>query len=135
MRRGLAILVAALVPLLAVGTGQAAEPKRFATVAEIEFATYIGGGAATRFIGDVHSQKPRCEKRRELTLIYRLPDGGDDAVASTTTDRTGDWALTLSPSDTPDGEYVVKVARRKIKKAAKKIVCKGATSQEAVLAD
>jgi hypothetical protein len=130
-RTALIVLATTLVLGLAVGTTQAAKAKKVATDVEIELGTHTGMGTV-RFLGDVHSQKPKCEKGRQVTIVYRGPAPGFGAVETTTTDHTGDWEVTPSTLDAPDGAYTAEASR---KKAKKKIVCKAATSNEVVVAD
>lgn len=129
-RPTLTVLAAALVLALAAGTTQAAKAKKVETQVEIELARYTGMGTAL-FLGDVHSRKSKCERAREVTLVHMTVG----AAAATRTDGTGDWELTPSMSEAPEGFYTAEVARKKIKKGDKKIVCKAATSNEVALAD
>jgi hypothetical protein len=133
-RRALILLATTLVLGLAVGTTQAAKTKKVVTDAEIELGRHTGMGTVL-FLGDVHSPKPKCEKSREVTLVYQGPVPGFGAIETTTTDRTGDWELTPSTLDAPDGSYAAEVSRKRIKKGEKRLVCKAATSNEVVLAD
>jgi hypothetical protein len=128
-RPTLTVLATALVLALAAGTTQAAKAKKVETQVEIELARYTGNTAL--FLGDVHSRKSKCERAREVTLVH----GTAGAVATTRTDGTGDWELTPSSSEAPEGFYTAEVARKKIKKGEKKIICKAATSNEVALAD
>jgi hypothetical protein len=133
-RTALILLATGLVLGLAVGTTQAAKAKKVATKVEIELGINTGMGTV-RFLGDVHSQKSKCEKGRQVAIVYRGPEPGFGVVATTTTDRTGDWELTPSQVDAPDGPYTAEASRKKIKKGEKKVVCKAATSNEVVIAD
>jgi hypothetical protein len=128
MRRAPTLGLAIVLTLgLAVSASQAAKPKKVATEAEIEFVDAEPSG--TTFKGDISSRKPKCEKGRDVTVIYTgsFP-GVDDPVGTATTDRTGDWILSRPNTGLAVGTYVIDVDRRKIKMGDKQIICKATTS-------
>jgi hypothetical protein len=130
VKRPVTVTLASLLALaFAPGPAQAAS-KKISTEAEIEFATYTAFSTA-EFLGDVHSRRSKCERGRKVTLIHAT----NGAVASTRTDRTGDWELTLPLASANEGEHVIKVSRKRIKRGGKVLVCKPAISDEVVLAD
>jgi hypothetical protein len=120
----LAILLAAA---LAAAGSHAAEKKKLATQIEIE--NYELNGEVT-FIGDVHSKKNKCERRRSVTIRHVGSVGPDidETLGTVTTDQTGDYVLEHEFDGIDSGPYVADVERKKIKKGDKKLVCKAATS-------
>ena len=86
---------------------------------------YAKGG----FEGKVSSEKPRCEKRRTVTLVQRTTTGSAN-VGDALTDATGAWQITPSATVAP-GTYYVKVAKRVIRKNTKhRHICKRAVSKD-----
>jgi hypothetical protein len=120
---------------LAVSASQAAKTKKVASLIEIEGTEFVfkGTGSAT-FFGDVHSEKNKCERGREVTLRNTEPPPGVPEVQGTVnTDHTGDWELEVPLDDLSGGPYVAEVARKKIKRDDWKLVCKAAASGPLVL--
>ena len=108
---------------IATGVSQAAKTK-FASEVEIS-GLYIPPASSLHMVGDVHSRKPKCERKRDVTVFF--DDGsGRETLASATTDRTGDWDIL--PGPLADGDYVAEVDSKKITKRNKKIVCKADSS-------
>jgi hypothetical protein len=108
---------------LAVPASQAAKAKKIAS--EVEISGLSIPGSTVLMVGDVHSRKPKCERKRDVTVFF--DDGsGRETLASTTTDRTGDWEIVPGPF--ADGDYVAEVDSKKITKGDKKIVCKADAS-------
>jgi hypothetical protein len=128
-------LATALIFGLGIGVTQAAKAKKLATKIEIEGFEFPGG-PVLRFFGDVHSPKNKCERNREVTLRNTgPPKGSSEEVGTVTTDHTGDWEVDVGFEDLTAGPYIANVARKKIKKGDKKIVCKAATSEPFELED
>jgi hypothetical protein len=117
----------ALVAGLAVAGIADAKAKKVISEVEIDAFSVQPPDFDFFFVGDVHSNKPKCEKGRTVNVSYVGPAPPFD-IGTTTTDRTGDWEL--HPELTGQGDYVAVVDRKKIKKGEKKIVCKAATSPE-----
>jgi hypothetical protein len=116
----------AIVLTLALGAtaSQAAKAKKIASEVEIS-GLYIPPASSLYMVGDVHSRKPKCERKRDVTVFF--DDGsGRETLASATTDRTGDWEIVPGPLS--DGDYIAEVASKKITKGNKKIVCKADSS-------
>lgn len=85
---------------------------------------YATGG----FEGKVSSDKPRCEKRRTVTLLQRTATGSTD-LGTVLTDANGAWQI--SPSAVAPGTYYAKVAKRVIRKNTKhRHICKRAVSKD-----
>ena len=76
-------------------------------------------------MGNVYAKKPKCVRNREVTLFY-TEGGVHQSVGATTTDNTGDWALRPEPEEL--GAYRPEVAKKKVGKGDKKLVCKAAIS-------
>jgi hypothetical protein len=122
-RTALTLLLAALTVALVAGAAQAAKPKKLGSLIEIELTEFgFKGSGSAEFFGDVHSSKNKCERNREVTVR-----NAEEQLGTVRTDRTGDWELALPMPPGPD-PYVAEVARRKIKKGEKTIVCKAAES-------
>jgi hypothetical protein len=116
-----------------VTASQAAKTKKVATEGEVEGFRYPGG--ELEFYGDVHSRKSKCEKGREVTLLYHGPQPVDDPVVGTdVTDGTGDWEV-RSPEFALEGNYAVEVARKKVGRGDKKLVCKATVSPDTLIED
>jgi hypothetical protein len=129
MRRGGIIC---LVTVLAFGVGVGAAPgaksKKAKTEAEVEgFRTFPGN--QSEFFGDVHSKKSKCEKRREVTLVYTGPGPDTGPVFDVAeTDGTGDWVVDVDSFAIDSGDYVVEIARKRVGAGKKKLTCKATTS-------
>lgn len=81
------------------------------------------------FGGNVSSEKPRCEKKRTVTLVQRTATGPTNA-GTTVTDASGAWKIAPSAS-VPPGSYYAKVAKRVIRKNTKhRHICKRAVSKD-----
>jgi hypothetical protein len=131
-RAGILGLAVVLLLGLAAVT-EARKAKKVTTEAEVEgFRSFP---SEIEFFGDVHSRKSKCEKNREVTLVYRGPIKLTDPVIGTdTTDETGDWEYRTNQV-LPEGDYAVEVDRKKTGKPGKKVVCKAATSPDKLLTD
>jgi hypothetical protein len=108
----------------------AAHPKakRVTTEAELEgFRTTTPG--EYEFFGDVHSLKTKCERGRDVTLVFTGTPGVIDPVGTDTTDRTGDWEID-AVAVVPSGPYLVEVERKRVRRAGKRLVCKQTVSEE-----
>jgi hypothetical protein len=127
-RAGILGLAIALTLGLGAGASQAAKPKKVKTEPEIEgFRTFPGN--QSEFFGDVHSKKSKCEKRREVTLVYTGPGPGTGPVFDVTeTDGTGDWVVDPAPFAVQQGDYIVEIARKRVGAGDKRLTCKAATS-------
>jgi hypothetical protein len=117
----------ALVAVLAAAGIADAKAKKVVSEVEIDAFSVQPPDFDFFFVGDVHSNKPKCEKSRTVTVSYVGPNPGFE-VGTTTTDKTGDWAL--HPELTDQGYYAAAVERKKIKKGDKKLVCKTDVSPE-----
>jgi hypothetical protein len=129
-RAGILGLAIVLTLGLAVSASQAAKPKKIKTEAEVEGIRNVDVGGMITFFGDVHSLRSKCEKRRDVTVVYNGPEPDPHFVGTATTDETGDWELTRDISGLSEGNYAVEVARKKFKKGDKKLVCKATTSPD-----
>jgi hypothetical protein len=122
-RAGILGLAVALSFGLAAGPAHA-KAKKVDSVVEIDGwgppATY------DRFVGDVHSRKPKCERNRAVTMYYEEP-GADLVVGAGVTDETGDWTIQPVFAGEDDPYYVI-VDRKKVGTGKKKLVCKEDTS-------
>jgi hypothetical protein len=124
---GLAI---ALTLGLAVSASQAAKPKKAKTEAEVEGLRFFPGGLSEAF-GDVHSKKSKCEKGREVRLVFVGPKPiGDPLIGTAKSDRTGDWVVDTTGLTLQPGPYVAEVERKRVGSGGKKLTCKGTTSPE-----
>jgi hypothetical protein len=134
MRRVRISLVVALTGLvLIVPATEAAKTKRHASEVEIAGAHYGHQEPFGNYIaGDVHSKKPKCERNREVSL-YLTPSGeGRQRIGTVTTDRTGDWELATDEAFSNDA-FDATVARKKIQRPGKDIVCKADESPSLVI--
>jgi hypothetical protein len=122
----LACMIALVAGLAAAGIADA-KAKKVVSEVEIDAYNVQPPDFTFFFVGDVHSNKPKCEKSRTVTVSYVGPNPGYE-LGTTITDHTGDWAL--HPEVTSQGYYVAEVERKKIKKGDKKLVCKAAISPE-----
>jgi len=122
-RAGILGLTIALIAGLAIAGPAMGKAKKIESEVEID-----GWGPPTtydKFVGDVHSRKPKCERNRTVTLYYEEP-GFTKNVGSDVTDETGDWSI--EPLVFGDDPYYVTVDRKKVGKGKKKLVCKEDTS-------
>jgi hypothetical protein len=126
-RAGVLGLAIVLTLGLAVSGSQAAKPKKVKTQAEIEGLRFFPGGGL-EFFGDVHSKKSKCEKGRRVTLY--APPPNSPVVGTDTTDATGDWVYDPGPAAIDSGNYVLEVARKRVGRGEKQLICKAATSPE-----
>jgi hypothetical protein len=136
-RAGILGLAIVLTLGLMAGTTQASskKAKKVATEAEVEGIRDAGVGGQITFYGDVHSRRSKCEKGRDVTVVYNGPFPGPHFVGTAKTDQTGDWELTRSISGLSEGDYAVEVDRKTIKKGDKKLVCKATTSPDKEIGD
>jgi hypothetical protein len=134
MRRAGAVgLTIMLTVGLAVGATHAAKPKKVKTEAEVEGVRFFPGGLS-EFFGDVHSKKNRCEKGREVRLVFVGPKPiGDPLIGTAKTDGTGDWVVDTSGFAIQQGPYVAEVERKRVGSGQKKLTCKGTTSPEKMI--
>ncbi|MDQ3102362.1 MAG: hypothetical protein M3Q53_00795 [Actinomycetota bacterium] len=85
--------------------------------------------ATGSFGGNVNSEKPRCEKKRTVTLVQRTATGSTN-VGTDLTDANGVWQISPSATVAP-GAYFAKVAKRVIRKNTKhRHICKRAVSKD-----
>jgi hypothetical protein len=136
MKRTGGLLLALLMTTgLALGTAQAAKPKKVKTEAEVEWYRFVDLGI--EIYGDVHSKKSKCEKGRNVTLVYNGPNGTPGTVIGTDkTDRKGDWEYVAEEGQPlPEGNYAAEVKRKRLHSGGREIVCKGTTSPNTALAD
>jgi poly(3-hydroxybutyrate) depolymerase len=124
-RAGLLCVAVALSLGLAAGTTHAAKAKKVASQVDIDGINQPPPDFHVTFVGNVYSKKAKCVRNREVTIYY-TEGGGHELVGTATTDATGDWQL--DPDSTPSGNYEAEVARKRVKKAGKKLVCKAAVS-------
>lgn len=84
--------------------------------------------ATGSFEGSVKSEKPRCEKKRTVTLVQRTATGSTN-VGTDLTDANGAWEI--STTTVAPGAYYAKVAKRVIRKNTKhRHICKRAVSKD-----
>jgi hypothetical protein len=128
MRRAITLTLGLLAIVgLAAPASHAAKAKR--VTSEVEISGWQYGSEAPfefRYVGDVHSKKPKCERAR-VVRIYETTGGTRDLVGTATTDRTGDWEL-LDPDPDGNSSFVAEVVRKKINRRGKDLVCKPAES-------
>jgi hypothetical protein len=124
---GLVLAVAAAAP------ATAAKSVRVASEVEVAGAHYGHQEPFSNFIaGDVHSKKPKCERNREVSVFFT--DGGNrELVDTASTDRTGDWEVETDDAFNPGLEWDAVVARKKISRPGKDIICKGDQSPPQVI--
>lgn len=81
------------------------------------------------FSGDVNSEKPRCERKRKVTLVQRTATGTTN-IGTDLTDADGAWQISQSGTTAP-GDYYAKVAKRVIRKNTKhRHICRRAVSKD-----
>jgi hypothetical protein len=126
-RAGAIGLALVLVLGFAAPSTQAAKPKKVASKVDIDGRDQQPPDFDTELVGNVYSKQPKCVRNREVT-IFR--EGDSEPVGTVTTDRTGDWRVTVDPNF---GSFEARVAKRKVRKRGQKIVCKKDTSPTFVL--
>jgi hypothetical protein len=110
---------------LAVGTTHAAKAKKVASEADFYGIDFPPPDQQLQFVGNVYAKKAKCVRNRSVTVFYT--EGGlHDPIATVTTDETGDWRF--HPDSSPVGTYVAEVAKKKVGKKGKKLVCKADAS-------
>lgn len=124
-RLGVLCLAVVLSLGLAAGTAHAAKAKKVVSEVDIDGWHQAPPEFLVTFVGNVYAKKAKCVRNRQVSIYY-TEGGVHEFVGTTTTDRTGDWRLT--PDSTPSGDYEAEVARKKVKKGGKKLVCKSAVS-------
>jgi hypothetical protein len=126
MKRAGTLLLAIVLSFgLAAGPAHAAKAKKVASEVDIDGVVQRAPNFFVTFVGNVYAKKPKCVRNRVVTIYYT--EGGDrEFVGTATTDATGDWEL--APDSTPGGDYEAEVAKRKVRKGGKKIVCKADVS-------
>ena len=122
-----AIFALAVVVALGLAVGvTTAKVKRVKVDSEVTLDDDRGAD----WTGHVLASKPKCTRRRHVSITYQSMDGpvskGDDM-----TDNNGGWAIDLKGGATP-GDYEIRADRRKIRKKrhgelVKKIICKADT--------
>jgi hypothetical protein len=120
-------LAAVLMLGIAAPSGQAAKSKKVASHVDIDGRDQQPPDFDTDLVGNVYSKQPKCVRNREVT-IFR--EGDSEPVGTVTTDRTGDWRVTVDPNF---GSFEARVAKKQVRKRGKKIVCKKDTSPTFVL--
>ena len=120
---GMAALLAASVGVVASAEGKT---TRVASVVDQDGYAYPEENTY-QFVGNVWSPKARCERRRKVTVYYEQP-GGTSVVDSDTTNRTGDWEVTVHLLG--DTAYYAKVGRKEITRDGNTIVCKADRSPD-----
>jgi hypothetical protein len=109
---GLAIVLAAGLPGLAGAGGGA--PK---IAAQLHMHGTGPDPTYDHWVGDVHSRKRKCERRRTVTVYYEGENVGSDV-----TDRYGHWAIPISvPGHDP---YFAVVSRKLVGQGANELICK-----------
>jgi hypothetical protein len=129
MMKRAGILGLAIVLTLGLGlpASQAAKTKKVAS--EVDIDGFRPGPPAFTFVGNVYAKKPKCVRNRTVT-VFRTEGGTHELVGTSTSDETGDWELADSAGS---GDYEVEVAKRKVKKGDKKLICKADVSPTYVL--
>ena len=118
---------------LAAAVGYGAQTKKVATQVEVEGWYFDDDDNDMVMVGDVHSRQRKCEKARRVTVLrydgpFQPPpaEGEGDEVDTVTTDRTGDWKLTIETNggDTPN--YVGATVTRKTvtTRSGQRLTCK-----------
>jgi hypothetical protein len=122
LKRAGVLVVALVLSLgLAAGTTHAAKAKKVASEVDIDGINQQPPGFEVTFVGNVYAKKVKCVRNRTVTIYY-TEGGVHELVGTATTDATGDWQL--DPDSSPSGNYEAEVARKKLKKRGKKLVCK-----------
>jgi hypothetical protein len=121
-RAGILGVAIVLVLGLAVGSSQAAKAKKVASSVDIDG---FANEPEFSFVGNVYAKKAKCVRNREVTVFF-TDEGAHDPVGTTTTDQTGDWVF---PAETLEiGDYEAEVAKKRVGKGEKKLVCKAGVS-------
>jgi hypothetical protein len=107
---------------LAAGTTHAAKAKKVASEVDMDG---IVQEPLLNFVGNVYAKEAKCVRNRTVT-IYHTEGGAHEFIGIATTDETGDWKL--EPEMTPAGDYEAEVAKKKVRKKGKKLVCKADVS-------
>jgi hypothetical protein len=124
MKRAGILGVAMILTLgLVAGTTHAAKPKKVPSEVDFYGIDFPPPDMQLQFVGNVYAKKAKCVRNRSVT-IFGTPKGETtrEAIATTTTDKTGDWRIHPDPS--PVGTYEAEVAKKKVKKNGKKLICK-----------
>jgi hypothetical protein len=129
-RAGIVAVATALTLAFAAAPTNAAEKKKVASEVDIDGWDYQPPLYEINIIGNVYSKRPKCVRNRSVTLF--LGGVGGEAVGSTTTDSTGDWR-TVPEALVAGGEYQAEVAKKRVRKQDKKIVCQADTSPTFIL--
>lgn len=103
----------------------AAKAKKVKSEADIDGIIQRPPEFDVTFVGNVYAKKPKCVRNRVVSIYY-TEGGVHEFLGTTTTDRTGDWEFV--PDDSPVGDYGAEVAKRKVGKRKKKLVCKADVS-------
>lgn len=108
--------------LLALGGGVAvAHTERFESNVNIRY-----NAAKDRFQGHVRSEKPQCERRRNVVVYKKTPGAANPEVGSDRTNENGYWRVPVSSAN---GEYYARVLRRVRATGSHKHVCLGDRSR------
>jgi hypothetical protein len=122
---GILVMTLVLSLGLAAGTAHAAKAKKVSSEVDIDGINQPPPDFEVTFVGNVYAKKAKCVRNRTVTIYY-TEGGKRELVGTATTDATGDWQL--DPDSTPSGNYEAEVARKKVKKRGKKLVCKSDVS-------
>jgi hypothetical protein len=120
-RAGILCLAVVFALGLAAGTTHAAKAQKVSSEVDIDGIVFKPPDFDLTFVGTVYAKKPKCVRNRAVTIYY-TEGGVHEFVGTATTDETGDWELV--PDSAPIGTYAAEVARKKVKKGGKKLVCK-----------
>ena len=93
-------------------------PMRAADTTERRGTTY--------FSGKVRSSKARCERRRDVTLYFKV-EGPLQAIGTDVTDAEGRWSIKVLAF--VPGRYHARAAKRRIGQGASAKLCRGARSE------
>ena len=128
MQRGLALL-AVLVASLMVATGSATAGGGAPKIGSQVHMHGVGPDPTyDHWVGDVHSRKRKCERRRIVTVFYEETPS-PESVGSDTTDRQGHWQVPVAVLGKDDPYYAV-VSRKVIGRGDNKVVCKADQSPD-----
>jgi hypothetical protein len=124
MKRAGILGLALVIALSLAGAPAHAKKKKVRVASEVTLEFVAFNDYA--FLGEVISAKPRCERKRTVTVSYVGP-GDPFTFGTTTTADDGSWRI---PADGKIliGDYQATVSKRKIRKKHKIIVCKPAES-------
>ena len=85
--------------------------------------------AKAAFDGSLSSDKARCEKNREVTVLRREADGSTTPIGSATSDATGAWSI--QPGSVTAGTYYAATAKKVLRKNKKhRHVCRKGASKD-----